>query len=122
MTERDGLDERLRTAFAELRAADERDAPSFEALVAGRPPRRAQARSYRPPLVIAAGLLIVAGVAYRSITARSGRLTVPNEVVALSAWRASTDVLLDTPGKSLFTEVPRLGASLVDTGITGGIR
>jgi len=122
VTDHDRVDDSLRGAFDALRVADERGAPSFEDVVAGRAGRNARVWSYWPRLAIAAGLVITAGVAYRAVVTRPPRLAVPSEVVALAAWRAPTDILLETPAKKLLTGAPRLGASLIDTGITGGIR
>lgn len=125
MTRYDRDDESLRSAFAELRAADERSAPSFEDVLA----RRASSgrstftgASAGRRFAIAAGLVLVAGLTYRVIDARAARLTVPREVIALSAWRPGTDVLLDTPGRSLLRHAPQLGASMIDVKLKGEFR
>jgi hypothetical protein len=123
MTHHDRDDESLRSAFAELRAADQRSAPAFEDVVARRV--AAQPIGGAPAvrrLAIAAGLVLATGLAYRAIAARAGRLTVPTEVIALSAWRPATDVLLETPGRSLLKHAPRLGASMIDITPPGELR
>jgi hypothetical protein len=117
VTDRDPEDGQFRSVFAELREADEGAAPSFEDIVAGRASHNTRVKSYWSALAAAAGLVIATGIGYTWMAERSARLTVPNEVVALSSWRAPTDVLLETPGKTLLTNAPELGASLVDAGI-----
>jgi hypothetical protein len=125
MSPYDRDDESLRSAFAELRVADERSAPSFEDVRARRAPSGRSvfaAASVGRRLAVAAGLVLLAGLAYRMIGARTARLTVPREVIALSAWRPGTDVLLDTPARSLLRHAPQLGASLIDVKLTGEFR
>ncbi len=119
MTPHDRDDEALRSAFAELRVADERSAPSFEDILARRVSRAPLVGAARR-IALAAGLVLAAGLTYRAISARNGRLTVPREVIALSAWRPGTDVLLETPGRSLLQHAPQLGASLIDVKLKGG--
>jgi hypothetical protein len=121
VTRRDRDDDAIRAAFEHLRVADRREAPSFDAVLQ----RRQQSSPVRPPwrsLAIAAVLVLVAGVTYRASTTRRERLTVPKEVVALSAWRPATDVLLETPVRNLLRETPQLGSSLINSKITGELR
>jgi hypothetical protein len=123
MTAHDRDDEALRSAFAELRVADERSAPSFEDVLsrrASRAPFVGAAAARR--LAVAAGLVLAAGLTYHAIGVRAARLTVPREVIALSAWRPGTDVLLDTPGRNLLRHAPQLGASLIDVKLKGEFR
>ena len=122
MTDRDRDYEALRAALADLRAAHEREAPSFDAVLARRPSRSSFARPRLTRLAIAAGLVLAAGITYRVVAGRGERLTVPREVVALSAWRPASDMLLETPLTNLLRESPRLGASLITTRITGEFR
>jgi hypothetical protein len=121
MTQRDRDYEALRAALAELRAADERSAPAFEAILTS-VPSRSRRRLRVGRLAIAAGLVLGVVGLYGMLSARRPRLTVPSEVVALSAWRPATDVLLATPGRSLLTQTPQLGASLIDIRISGDFR
>ena len=114
--------EALRAALRDLRAADERNAPSFGSVLARRAPKWSFARPQPRRLAIAAGLVLVAGVAYRGAQSRRERLTVPSEVVALSAWRPYSDVLLETPVSNLLRQAPQLGSSLVNVSITGDFR
>jgi hypothetical protein len=110
-------DASIRAALGHLREHDERDAPSFDTVVHRRPRPTAIVRR-RPgaALAIAAGVL-AAVLVYGAL--RSSRVTVPEAVVALSQWRAASDVLLDTPGKALLTHAPQLGASLLDLELGG---
>ena len=124
MTPRDRDYKALRAALQELRLADERDAPSFAAVLAHRasPPPQLPGRPQLRRFAIAAGLVLAAGLAYRGAATRRARLTVPSEVVALSAWRPASDVLLETPVKNLLSQAPQLGASMINTSITGDFR
>ena len=122
MTRRDDDYEALRAALEELRAADEREAPSFAAVLA-RPARKwSFARALPRRLAIAAGLVLAAGIAYRGSASRRDRLRVPSEVVALSAWRPASDVLLETPVTNLLRQAPPLGASLLNINLKGDFR
>lgn len=121
MTPRDHESDVIRSAVRELRAADERAAPSFGAVLS----RRRTGRAVAWPvgrLVLAASLLLAVGAAVAYRATLPGRLTLPPEVVALSAWRPITDVLLETPNRSLLSETPRLSASFISTRYTGDIR
>ena len=121
-------DERVRAAFSEEKADDERDHPSFDSVVARRVVDRPRLSASPVVRLAAAGLLIAAGVAtYGTMKTRGPRLTVPSEVVALSAWRPATDVLLAMP-TDLLRAAPVLGASILDpipgrdTSSTGAFR
>jgi hypothetical protein len=95
-----------------LRAADERDAPVFYAVVARA--RRPRVSAWHPPraaLAVALVLVIGGTLVYRS--ARPQPLTVPDEVLALSSWRPMTDVLLGTPNRGLLREIPQFERSLL---------
>jgi hypothetical protein len=123
MTRGDRDDAAIRAALADLRAADEREAPAFDAILA----RRASSLRARPHvgrLAIAAGLVLAAVGVYSVLRALGGgpRLTVPREVAALSTWRPVTDVLLETPARDVLRHMPRLGSSLIDISITGDFR
>ena len=76
----------------------------------------------------AAGVLIAAAVATYAMVQRSKpRFIVPDEVVALSAWRPPSDVLLAMPA-DLLRAAPVLGTSILDpiagrdTSSTGAFR
>ena len=115
-------DEALRAAFAALRRADAREAPSFASVLA--PRRQPRVRSSTAGLLlrvgVAAGIVLAAGVAHRDRAAR--RLTVPHEVVALVRWRPVTDALLATPGSELLRHPPSLSASMLDVAAGGDQR
>ena len=121
MTQRDREYEALRAALEELRVADEREAPAFDAILGRRTSQRSLKRPQLRRLALAAGLVVATGIGYRWVIARGDRLTVPREVVSLSAWRPASDVLLETPVRDLL-KAPQLGASLIHTGIPGDFR
>jgi len=87
-------DEQLRTAFAELRRVEAAHVPPWgaAALRGGRP---------RPYLRFAFALLLLIALAVVMIPRRPPQ-------PALSAWRAPTDFLLQTPGRELLHSVPDL--------------
>jgi hypothetical protein len=120
MTEHDPDGALVRAALAKLRADDERDAPAFDAVLS-RVATHRRSRLHIRRLAIAAALVLVAVGAYRTLSTRP-RLMVPREVVALSAWRPATDVLLQTPGRELLRQSPQLGTSLIDINIAGDFR
>jgi hypothetical protein len=102
----------LREAFAELRAYDEQTAPNFDVGVA-RFPLPASRLPRTAPLAMAAAIMIICVALYQTLSHRQ-RFSVPDEVVALSAWRASTDVLLEASTQTLLSGGPQLGASTID--------
>jgi hypothetical protein len=120
VTRRDRDYETLRASLQDLRAADERRAPSFQSVLARRPTRPV-ARVRLRGFAIAAGLALAAGLAYRMAAPRRERLTVPSEVVALLAWRPQSDALLETPIRNLLRQ-PQLGASLITPAMSGELR
>lgn len=126
MSQRDREGDALRSAIQELRSFDEGTAPSFEAILARRRGRRRGRRwpSWSPArLATAAGIAIaVAGALVHRAASRPEPFTVPSEVLALSAWRPITDVLLETPNRALLREAPRLSASLIPSHDLGGSR
>lgn len=120
MRQRDSHDAAIRSALQELRSADTRHVPSFENVLA-----RQLHTEYHAPwasLAVAASIVLIAALVYRVVVQPSTRLTVSNEVIALSQWRAPTQMLLETSRTSLLTQAPQLGASLIDIGIRGDLR
>jgi hypothetical protein len=108
------MDEReIRGRFAQLREADQESAPSFAETYGHARARRSQ-RAVRPlrPLAIAAGTVIA--MAAISL-AYSRSLSHSAATSSIATWRAPTDVLLKTPGSELLSEMPALGASVLDT-------
>ena len=113
MSHYDEHDATLRRAFADLRTDDERNAPSLNAIIARRP--RSASFVLRPgPVALAAALLIVAVGLYQTLSLKRRQLVVPDEIIALSAWRPATDVLLEASARTLLTQPPQLGASTID--------
>ena len=117
MTPRD--DDVIREAMARLRAADSHDTPPFEQVRHRVRARAATHASWRTAALAAAAVIVVV-VAVRTAAARRNRLVVPDEIVALTAWRPATDGLLATHTKPLFSGTPQLGASLLDNALTMG--
>ena len=93
-------DNSLRTAFAELRRAEADHVPPFRAPVTSPWGEVAAKRRVRGFAFAAIVLLIAIGVA---IFPRH-----PKQQPSLSAWRAPTDFLLQTPGRELVQSVPDL--------------
>lgn len=121
MTHPDRDSEALRSALSELRAVDEQQAPQFREIVDRR--RRVRAQRLSPmKLAFAAALVAAAVLGYRVTAERAGRLTLPKEVAALSAWRPLTDVLLETPSRNLLRSASPLGASIINVNIKGELR
>jgi hypothetical protein len=100
-------DSRLRKHFANLREEDRSAAPSF-----GRTAVPATAFSRRgSSLRIALAAMPVLAIAVM-LAVRTHRSTdaVPRE---LAAWSSPTASLLETPGKQLLNQTPRLGEPLI---------
>jgi hypothetical protein len=102
-------DSRLRAHFANLREEDRIAAPPFDPTAA-----RAAALSRRAPsLRIALAAIPVLAIAIAvALAVRTHRSTdaVPRE---LAAWSSPTAFLLETPGKQLLNQTPRLGERLI---------
>ena len=90
-------DDRLRDAFAQLRQSERAAAPRFDRMWRARAPR-----SFMPRLAFAAMLLILVGV----LVFRSEK---PQP--SITAWKAPTDFLLQTPGRELLQSTPELRGS-----------
>ena len=89
-------DDQLRNAFAELRRAEAARIPRYVAPALSRRPSRLRVGS---SLAFAVVLLIVLAV-----------VMIPRRPPqpSISAWRAPTDFLLQTPGRELLNSVPDL--------------
>ena len=102
-------DSRLRTHFTNLREEDRSATPPFGRITAAVPfvPRR------RYSLRIALATLPVVVIAVM-LTVRTHRSTdpIPRD---LAAWSSPTAFLLETPGKQLLNQTPRLGEPLIHT-------
>lgn len=129
----DDPDRELRTHFDRLRAEEAGSSGAFRApdrARAGRPESRR--RNYRLPATLAsAATIVVVALALADRASRSARNDVNRPVPPFPslvgdapfasgdlgfiplqlAWRTPTDVLLETPGHELLSDVPRLGVS-----------
>ena len=98
-------DSRLRTHFANLREEDRSAAPPFGRTAAASATRRGSslriALAAMPVLAIA---VMLAVRIHRSTDA------VPRE---LAVWSSPTAFLLETPGRQLLNQTPRLGEPLI---------
>jgi hypothetical protein len=97
-------DSRLRTQFANLREEDGSVVPPFERIANAKPasPRR----RYSVQIAVAA-IPVLAVVVMFSL--RSHRSTDPVSR-DITAWSSPTAFLLETPGKQILTQTPKLGA------------
>jgi hypothetical protein len=86
-------DDRLRDAFAELRRTETARVPAFRPAL-GR-------RGRRPYIQLAFAVVLLIVLAVVMIPRRPPRPSI-------SAWRAPTDFLLQTPGRELLNSVPDL--------------
>src|SRR5258708_1699067 len=100
-------DSRLRTRFANLREEDQSTAPPFARTAAATPVFSRRASFLRIALAAIPVLAIALMLAVR--THRSTN-AVPRE---LAAWSSPTAFLLETPGKQLLNQTPRLGEPLL---------
>jgi hypothetical protein len=106
-------DSEIRQRFAQLREADQENAPSFAQTYGRartRPGLRATLR-VQPLVIGAAAAVAIAAVALSYARSSSPSAATPE----IATWRAPTDVLLQTPGSELLGEMPALGASVLDT-------
>lgn len=105
----DDEDRDLREAYSALREEDRRHTPDLERLLTRPLPRRRTVPApWKPILAAAVVLALVAAAALWWLPPPEGVEGDPT-AGALLAWRAPTDVLLETPGRSLLGEVPALG-------------
>jgi hypothetical protein len=97
---------KLREYFASLRRAEAARTPTFQAVLGGarRPAKHGLWRLGMAAVVIAAAA--VTGI--RTLR-HTTSLTESPAAPMLADWRASTDFLLDTPGKALLHTVPDVG-------------
>lgn len=106
-------DERIRDALAELRTQDARHAPSFDAVRRWEAPNRTP--MMRSPMLrlAAAGAIITLGAFAYSAMRQPASLTIPDDVAALSAWRAPSDALLP-PRNGYRSTTNMLGRSMIE--------
>ena len=100
-------DGRLRTRFANLREEDRNATPPFGRTAAAEAGLSRRFSSLRIVLAAIPVLVIAAMVAVRTHRATDA---VPRE---LAAWSSPTAFLLETPGKQLLNQTPRLGERLI---------
>src|SRR5262249_49464077 len=97
-------DEQLRRRFGDLRREDEWRAPQFAALWRSR--QRKRQRLSRWFAAGASAVLVLAGLLWlRSV--QHGPENAP--AASITAWKAPTDFLLETPGRELLRTVPAIG-------------
>ena len=100
-------DSRLRAHFANLREADQGAAPPFGRTAAASANFSRRSSALRVALAAVPVLAIVVMFAVRTHRSTDA---VPRE---LAAWSSPTAFLLETPGKQLLNQTPRLGEPLI---------
>ena len=100
-------DSRLRTHFANLREEDRSAAPPFGRTAAAAATFSRRRSSLR--IALAAMPVLAIAVMFALRTHRSPD-AIPRE---LAAWSSPTAFLLETPGKQLLNQTPRLGEPLI---------
>jgi hypothetical protein len=99
-------DSRLRTHFANLREEDQSSAPPFDRAAAAVVFSR-RSSSWRIVLAAMSALAIAVMLAVRTHRSTDA---FPRE---LAAWSSPTAFLLETPGRQLLNQTPRLGEPLI---------
>jgi len=100
-------DSRLRERFANLREEDRSAAPPFERTAAAGDAVSRRRSSLRIALAAMPVLAITVMLAVRTHRSTDA---VPRE---LAGWSSPTAFLLETPGKQLLNQTPRLGEPLI---------
>jgi len=106
-------DGRLKAHFVNLREEDRIAAPPFGRIAAAAAASSRRGSSLR--IALAAVPLLVIAVIFALRTHRSTD-AVPRQ---LAAWSSPTAFLLETPGKQLLNQTPRLGEPLIHTQAAG---
>jgi hypothetical protein len=107
-------DELLRSAFDSLRRADRERVPSFRSVL-----QRPRQRSRPFGLALAACALLLVIAASIVLLRRPQTTAVAN--IDLT-WRGPTDFLLDTPGRELGRDLPRIAAPVPNYPMKGNNR
>ena len=102
-------DNRLKTHFANLREEDQSAAPPFDRTAAAATVLSRRSSFLRIALAAIPVLAIAVMLAVRPHRSTNA---VPRE---LAAWSSPTAFLLETPGKQLLNQTPRLGETLIHT-------
>lgn len=114
MKTRDERDELIRRTFRELRDEDLRALPSFERTLARSSGRAAgRAANHRAAWLAGAVVLVLAGVGLIvawDLVRRPPVQSVESTAARLVDWRSPTERLLQTTGRDLTRELPRIGA------------
>jgi hypothetical protein len=99
-------DSNLKTHFAKLREADRSAAPPFGRMAAAAADVPRRGYSWRIAL---ATMPVLAIAVLLSVRSHRSTEAAPRE---LAAWSSPTAFLLETPGKQLLNQTPRLGEPL----------
>ena len=105
-------DNELRRRFTELSEADRNRTPGFARMYGDARARlgRRTKRGLRPLVLAAAAVVVIA-----ALSLAYGRSVSHSEAAtAIATWSAPTDVLLQTPGSALLSEMPALSKSILD--------
>jgi hypothetical protein len=105
------MDENIRAAISDLRAADARTAPSFDDVLA-RPRRIRSVQFSARALAIAASVVVAIGMlATFARPHPRHRLVVPAVVIALSSWRSPTESLLDISTSQFYSATQNMDSA-----------
>jgi hypothetical protein len=104
-------DVRLKQEFENLREEDRRTVPDFLAAVSLAGARAMIDRRRSRNRIFAGAVLLFAAIAVMMVTRAPDRPAVRPlaKTESLLTWSSPTAFLLDTPGRQLWREVPRLG-------------
>jgi hypothetical protein len=104
-------DPEIARLFEEKRRSDETFAPPLRELLArSRAHRARRARPARRILLAAATVILIAAsaVLLRPKPRRAPEAQLPAVATQIAAWKAPTDILLQTPGSDLLSQIPVL--------------
>ena len=104
------MDENIRAAISDLRAADARTAPSFDDVLA-RPRRIRSVQFSARALAVAASVVLAIGMLATFARPPRRRLVVPAEVIALSSWRSPTESLLDISTSQFYSATQNMDSA-----------
>jgi len=102
-------DSRLRTHFANLREEDRSAAPPFDRTAAA---AAAFSHQWFPWRIALAAMPVLAIAVMIALLAHRSTDAVPRD---LTSWSSPTGFLLETPGKELLNQMPKLGGPLIQT-------
>lgn len=108
-------DSELARVLTELRRTDEASAPSFAQTLARARASTAATRTRRVfRLAAALGALLLIGITWALWKRPAVEGALPARALSLATWKAPSDSLLSTPGRSLASSLPEIVPRLPD--------